>query len=108
MLGSGNNNTATLIISNDEMNDIIKIVKSLEDSGLLLKGVTEAVQNEVKEQKGGFLSMLLGKLRESLLGNILTGRGINRAGKGRERGKNRAGEGVSNAGYGSRFSKMNF
>ena len=49
-----------LIISNDEMGDIIKVVKSLEDSGLLLKGVTEAVQNEVKEQKGGFPSMLLG------------------------------------------------
>ena len=49
MLGSGHNNTGTLIISNDEMNDIIKIVKSLEDSGLLFKGVTETVQNEVKE-----------------------------------------------------------
>ena len=44
------------------MKDLIKIVKSLEDSGLLLKGVTESVQNEVKEQKGGFLSMLLGTL----------------------------------------------
>ena len=52
-------NTTTLIISNDEINDI-KIIKSLEDSGLLLKGVTKTVQNEVKEQKGGFLSMLLG------------------------------------------------
>ena len=52
----------TLIISNDEIGDIIKIVKSLEDSGLLLKGVTETVQNEVKEQKGRFLSMLLGTL----------------------------------------------
>ena len=79
ILGSGN--TTTLIISNDEMNDIIKIVKSLEDSGLLLKGVTETVQNEVKEQKGGFLSMLLGTLGASLLGNILTGREVNRAGK---------------------------
>ena len=52
----------TLIISNDEIGDITKIVKSLEDSGLLLKGVTETVQNEVKEQKGGFRSMLLGTL----------------------------------------------
>ena len=52
------------------MDDIIKIVKSLEDSGLLLKGVTEAVQNEVKEQKGGFFSMLLGTLGASLLGNL--------------------------------------
>ena len=56
ILGSGNN--ITLIISNDEIEDIIKIVKSLEDSGLLLKGVTETVQNEVKKQKGGFCSML--------------------------------------------------
>ena len=64
------------------MKDIIKIVKSLEDSGLLLKGVTETVQNEVKEQKGGFLSMLLGTLGASLLGNILAGKGINRAGEG--------------------------
>ena len=60
ILGSGHNNT-TLIISNDEIN-IIKIVKSLEDSGLLLKGATETVQNEVKEQKRGFRSMVLGIL----------------------------------------------
>ena len=57
ILGSGHNNTTTLIISNNEMEGIIKIVYSLEDSCLLLKGVTETVQNEVKEQKGGFLSM---------------------------------------------------
>ena len=80
------------------MEDIIKIIKSLEDSGLLLKGVTETVQNEVKEQKGGFLSMLLGTLGASLLGNLLTGRGIYRAGKGK--GINRAGEGIVRAGYG--------
>ena len=55
ILGSGN---ATLIISNDEIHDIMKIIQSLEDSGLLLKGVTKTVQNEVKEQKGGFLSAL--------------------------------------------------
>ena len=73
ILGSGN--MTTLIISNDEIGDIIKIVKSLEDSGLLLKGVTKTVQNEVKEQKGGFLSMLLGTLGASLLGNILAGKG---------------------------------
>ena len=93
MLGSG---ATTLIISNDEMKDIIKIVKSLEDSGLLLKGVTETVQNEVKEQKGGFLSMLLGTLGASLLGNLLTGKGIYRAGKGK---------GIVRAGYGN---KMDF
>ena len=81
ILGSGN--TTTLIISNKDMKDLIKIVKSLEDSGLLLKGVTESVQNEVKEQKGGFLSMLLGTLGASLLGNVLTVKGIHRAGKGK-------------------------
>ena len=86
------------------MEDIIKIVKSVKDSGLLLKGVTETVQNEVKEQKGGFLSMLLGTLGASLLGNILTG--INRAGKGQV--TNRPGQGIVRAGYGSRSSKMDF
>ena len=100
ILGSGQNNMKTLIISDNEMEDIIKIVKSLEDSGSLLKGVTETVQNEVKEQ-GGFLSMLLGTLGASLLGNLLTGRGVNRAGKGR--GINRAGEGVLRAGYGNKI-----
>ena len=59
--------SATLIISNDEMGGIIKIVKSLEDSGLLLKGVTETVQNEITEQKGGFLSMLLGTLAMEII-----------------------------------------
>ena len=61
---------ATLIISNNKIENIVKIVKSLEDSGLLLKGVTETVKNEVKEQKGGFLSMFLGTLGASLLGNF--------------------------------------
>ena len=89
-----------LIISNDEIEDIIKIVKSLEDSGLLLKGVTETVQNEVKEKKGGFLSMLLGTLAASLLGNLLTGKGIYRAGKGKGKvkGINRSEEGTVRAG----------
>ena len=72
------------------MEDIIKIIKSLEDSGLLLKGVTETVRNEVKEQKGWFLSMLLGTLGTSLLGNILVGKGIDRDG-----------EGIVRAGYGN-------
>ena len=53
--------TTTLRISNDEMKGIIRIVKSLEDAGLLLKGVSKTIQNEAKEQRGGFLSMLLGK-----------------------------------------------
>ena len=93
ILGSGN---TTLIISNNEIEDLIKIVKSLEDSGLLLKGITEAVQNEVKKQKGGFLSMLLGTLGASLLGSLLAGKGINKKGKG----INRAGEGIVRAGEG--------
>ena len=80
ILGSGGH--TTLIISNKDMDDLIEIAKSLEDSGLLLKGVTESVQNEVKEQKGGFLSMLLGTLGASLLGNLLAGKGIHRAGEG--------------------------
>ena len=79
-LGSGGH--TTLIISNKDIEDLIKIVKSLEDSGLLLKGVTESVQNEVKEQKSGFLSTLLGTLGASLLGSLLAGKGINRAGEG--------------------------
>ena len=94
MLGSG---TTTLIISNNEMEDIIKIVKSLEDSGLLLKGVTETVQNEVKEQKGGFLSMLLGTLGASLLGNILAVKGITRAGYSSK------GKGIIRASYGCKL-----
>ena len=68
------------------MKDIMKIVKSLEDSGLLLKGVSETIQNEVTEQKGGFLGMLFDTLGAILLGNMLTG--------------NREGEGIIRAGYG--------
>ena len=85
-----------LIISNNEIHSI-KIVKSLKDSGLLVKGITETVQNEVKEQKGGFLSMLLGTLGASLLGNILAGKGMNRAG-----------EGFLRAGYGSSIKNKDF
>ena len=80
ILGSGN---TTLIISNEEMNDIIKIVQALEDSNILLKGVTKTIKNETKEQKGRFLSMLLGTLGASLLGNLLTGKGIVRADTGK-------------------------
>ena len=86
------------------MEDIIKIIKSLEGSGSLLDEVTKTVQNEVKEQKGGFLSKLLGILGASLLGNLLTGKGIFRVGKGK--GINRAGEGIVRAGYGN--NKMDF
>ena len=65
--GSG---ITTLIISNEEMNDVMKIVQALEDSNIVLKGVTETIKNETKEQKGGFLSTLLGTLGASLLGNL--------------------------------------
>ena len=77
--GSG---TTTLIISNEEMNDIMKIVQALEDSNILLKGVTKTIKNETKEQKGEFVSMLLDTLGASLLGNLLAGKGIVRADSG--------------------------
>ena len=79
--------TTTLIVSNEEMNDIMKIIQALEDSNILLKGVTKTIKNETKEQKGGFLSILLGTLGASLLGNLLTGKGIVRAGSGNKKGK---------------------
>ena len=82
--GSG---TTTLIISNEEINDITKIVQALEDSDILLKGVTKTIKNETKEQKVGFLSMLLGSLGASLLGNMVVQEGIVRAGSGNKRGK---------------------
>ena len=72
----------TLIVSNDDMQYHLKIVKSLENSGLLLDGITDTVKNEVREQKGGFPSMLLGILGESLSGDMLAGRGVIRAGEG--------------------------
>ena len=84
MYGSG---TTTLIISNEEMSDIMKIVQALEDSNILLKGVNKPIKNETKEQKGGFLSMLLGTLGASLLGNVSIGKGIVRAGTGNKKGK---------------------
>ena len=90
--GSGN---TTLIISNEEMNDIMKIVQALKDSNILLKGVTNTIKNETKEQKGGFFRMLLGTLGATLLGNLLSGKGIVRAGSGNNKGKGivRAGSG---------------
>ena len=77
-LDSGSRAT-TLIISNEEMNGIMKIVKSLEESGLLIKDASETIKNEAKEKKGVFLSMLLGTLGASLLGHLLTGKGTIRA-----------------------------
>ena len=76
--GSGN---TTLIISNEEMNDIMKIVQALEDSNILLEGVTK-IKDDTKEQKGGFVSMLLGTFGTTLLGNLLTGKRIVKAGYG--------------------------
>ena len=70
-----------LTISNEETNYIIKIVKSLEESGLLIKGVSETIKNEAKEQKAGFLGMFLGTLGASLLGNLLSGKGTIRTGE---------------------------
>ena len=70
-----------LIIEEEDMEDIIKIIKELENSDIL-KGVSKTIENEIKEQRGRFLSMLLGTLRASLLGNLLTGKGIMRAGDG--------------------------
>ena len=66
------------------MNDIMKIVQALEDSNIFLKGITKTVKDETKEQKGWFLSMLLGTLGESLSGNLLSGKGIVRAGSGKQ------------------------
>ena len=77
--GSG---TTTLAISKEEVNDIIKIIQALEDSNILLKGVTKIIKNETGEQKGGFLSMLLGTLGASLLGNLVIGKGFVKAGEG--------------------------
>lgn len=70
-----------LIISNEELNDFIKIVKSLEDFSLLTKGVNEAVENDAKNQKG-CLGMLAATSAFGLWGNVLGGKGVTRAGKG--------------------------
>ena len=83
------------------MNDI-KILQALEDSNVLLKGVTKTIENETKEQRGGFLSMFLGTLVASLLGNLLTGKGIERAVSGRPSSsalQNDKGKGIVRAGY---------
>ena len=81
-----------------EMNDILKIVQALEDSNILLKGVIETIKNETKEQKGGFLSILLGTIGASLLGKMLTGKGIVRTGHGNKQGKE-----IERAGYGNKL-----
>ena len=71
-----------LAIEQEDMNDIIKIIEALENSGILLEGVTKTIENETKEQRGGFLSILLATLGASLLGNLLSGKGLARAGEG--------------------------
>ena len=81
------------------MDDVLKIVKSLEDSGVLLKGVSETIQNEATEQRGGFLSMLLGTLGASLIGHLL-------AKNLSSKGAIRAGEGTIRAGYDSKRSSL--
>ena len=83
-------------IDEEDMQNIIKIIKELENSDILLKGVSETIENEIKEQRGGFLSMLLGTLGASLLGNLLTGKGIIRAG-----------DGIVRAGEGSKKKNLN-
>ena len=90
-------------VGQEDMNDIMKIIEALENSGILLKGVTKTIENETKEQRGGFLSMLLGTLGASLLGNLLTGgKGMMRAGEGMVR----AGEGsATNRAKGERAKK---
>ena len=91
-----------LIIEQEDINDIIKIIEALENSGILLKGETKTIENETKEQRRGFLSMLLGTLGASLLGNLLTGgKGIMRAGDGIVR----AGNGIVRAGAGKGSEK---
>ena len=110
ILGSVN---TTLIISNEEINDIMKIIQALEDSDILLKGVTKTIKNETKDQKEGFLRMLLGTSGASLLGNLLTGKGILRAGSGNKKGKgivragsgNKKGKGIVRAGSGNKKGK---
>ena len=92
---SGSGNNTTLMISSNEMKNILEIVKSLEDSGLLSTGVSETTKNEAKEHKGGFLTMLLGTFGASLLGDMLAGKGVIRAGKGTAR-----------VGYGSKRSSL--
>ena len=98
MHGSG---TTTLIISNEKKNDIMKVVQALEDSNILLKRVTKKIKNETKELQGGFLSMLLGTLGAGLLGNMLAGKGMLRAGYG-----NKEGKGMLRAGYESLIKKI--
>ena len=94
-----------LIIEQEDMKDIMKIIKALENSGILFKGVSKTIKNETKEQRGGFLSMLLGTLGASLLGNLLTGGKGNVASTAKGKGIIKAGDGIVRAGSGSIASR---
>ena len=114
MFGSGNYNYTLLIISNNEMKKIVKIVESFEDSGFLPEGVGKTIQNEVKEQRGGFLSISLGILGANLLGNNLADKGVNRTREGviaktasKESKSERQGQGIVRAGYGNKQDHKN-
>ena len=89
----------TLIISNEEMDDIMKITKFLEESGLMIKDVSETIKTEAKEQRGELFGMLLGSLEVTFLGNLLTGKLLKA--KILRRGVMRAGEGTIRAGEGT-------
>ena len=91
-----------LIIEQEDMKDNLKIIKAQENSGILLKGVSKAIKNETKEQKGGFLSMLLGTLGTSLLGNLLSGGKGSVASRAKGEGIMRAGDGIVRARSGSK------
>ena len=86
-----------LIIKQEDMNDIMKIIEALENSGISLKGISKTIENETKEKRGGFLSMLLGTLGASLLGNLLTG----------GKGIMRVSDGIVRAGSGSKKKQLN-
>ena len=89
--------TTALVLSNEDLNDIVAIVKSLEERSLFIKGVSEIIKNEAKEQKGQFLGILLVTLSASLLGNMLAGKGVVRGGEE----KIQAGKGMIRAGKGT-------
>ena len=94
-----------LIIEQEDMKDIMKIIKVIENFGILLKGVSKTIKNETKEQREGFLSMLLGTLGTSLLGNLLSGgKGIMRAGEGNV-ARSTKGDGIVRAGEGNVVSR---
>ena len=91
-----------LVIKEEDKKDIMKTIEALENSGILLKGVRKTIEYETKKQRGGFLSMLLGTLGASLLGNLLTGgKGIVRAGEGSVASRSK-GDGIVRAGEGSK------